>query len=265
MPRQMLGQGGERVSAPFQTIFRPKGTAGNGQDIRCDGLYNGILWDYNWHEDFCGDLSATDLSNNGSIYDLSPAGSPTAGLVAGGAYGQLQCVLPNDNQQADVGYWWADQTQIPGDCRFFFQTRFQLTAIGANERVMFGLNSALAAHFTNWYDISQYARFVVDGSLGLRAQLKGGTATTTNTLTNRTLVASTWYVAEFEKKADGCCEFRLMNDRGLNLGTLAQIAAGDLDTTTMQPTFFAQKDSGSGQPGFIVDYMAAMAVRDGGA
>lgn len=222
-------------------------------------LFQAIRYRRDVFQDFNGDLSAADIGIPGSLYDLSPAGTPTQALVANGDHGQLQIKLTNDNQQSIAGYYEGNQLTIPCKSRPYFETRFGFHALPTtNEGAIFGLVSAFSgAALTDWSQFTNQITFQLSASGLLRYRIDDGTTDTGLVSTGQTLVADTWYTASFFASPNGNVEFWLADQYGANDNKIATGAAAALKdvTTNLQQIFVLKKDSGAGTPDVRVDYI----------
>lgn len=220
----------------------------NGQITRTLGVgYVGIF------DDFVG------LTKYFSKQDTSTCGAPT-GAVTAGAGGIYEITLASDSEGEVVDIYLNDTNPFDTDKGPVFECKLQVnTAPSANERMAWGLISDRNSTLDS---VANMAIFRLEASLDLLIESDDGSNNDDDNDTTIDLVADTDYWFKIDCADPTSCKFfykaaaadeytRLLEDTDFSIGAGA----------TCQPTFFVQKDSGTGVPSLKVDWVLTYASR----
>lgn len=265
MARKRIGGGGAHFHMPLQTQDRSRnGVVEIGDDV----LYANTRLECYFFEDFTGDSWTSNVGAGlGNVYQVGAGG--TNALIANGANGLWELLLPNTNSQQALLFDWKDQGNIQANCFWYAEARFRIvSALAANQRVLFGLASTpfesvmvgggLAA-------ITRYYWFRCEGSMALNVECNDGvnTATLLNTgIDAQTVPTNQFITLSLEKTNNGNVEFRcdLGAPGATELGdfTFQKLDSSALDNTVLEPVLLVMKDSGTGTPRVDIDYVKAI-------
>ena len=199
-----------------------------------------------WEDDFVGDL----IRDEWNLYDLSPAGSPTAGMVANGVDGLYEITLASTSEAETVALNWGDVLNIPANKRPYFEAILTVVTLPiADERIVFGLGSARDNVLDN---TTTNAWFRLEASGVLKAEIDDTVTDTDDASTGVTLVAGTKYRFAIDCRQSGLIAF-IISDVDGNSPRVVYSKVAALTSAGVQPTFIVQKDSGTGVPSIKID------------
>ena len=173
------------------------------------------------------------------------AGSPLVGPVVDSANGEQIMQLSATNEINVAGLDWEDQRTIHPQRGWRFEAWIKVSAIAANERVVFGLMSDFAATFD---DTTLNAWFRLEGSLVLLVEVDDGTTNVDDQSTGVTLTADTYAYFRIELTDEGEVRFWHGDNIVKKITTITMPAI-----PLMQPAILVQKDSGTGTPSATID------------
>jgi hypothetical protein len=236
---------------PIQSISQRPGDT---EEVVCEVVQQHVIHRCDYFEDFLGDV----LPDQINLYDQSPSGSPTLGLVSGGVNGQLAMTLASTNEFEIIGFDWGNQRPILATKRPYVQFRFNVAVLpSTNERIVFGLGDILPAgnHPTlDNFVTNIWGRLEASGVLQFESD--DGTTDAALASSGVTLVAGTWYIFTIDAREIGRISYQLANGDGTNWREIGHTAAPALTTTpTLQPVVYVQKDSGAGVPSLLLDFL----------
>lgn len=206
-------------------------------------------------EDFLPYLSVPTTDE----YDLTPTGAPTIEYVADGANGQRKYQLGAANEQQQIGYYWNDIQAIPYNGRGILEWRFKLQTLpGANQRVVMGLGTDRKTNVSGMDAFVWLRLGDAYGSGVLKVESDDGTIYTApedpNISGALTLENDTWYMASIDYNVLSDVQIALANENG---DYWRQIASMDMSNlaVNLQPFMFIMKDSGTGVPAMVLDFV----------
>jgi hypothetical protein len=250
------GSGGSDFRFPIRTISK-----GDGHDkaIHAPTLFQAFP-NWYWHyEDFLYDaLDATEIGI--SLYDHSPSGSPTLGLVANGTGGQLQLLATNTNEAQTLALMMDDNLFIQGNLPFFFAARVKTVhTMAANQKVIVGLGSALKNDPVAPDLITRNLWFLQAATTDLLVEWDDGTTDRDDKDTGADITAGAWYWYIIERAPNGAIYFGLLNASGYLKTWTPQEKFGLADPSfganNLQPIVAVHKASGTTTPQILVDAM----------
>lgn len=243
MPNRRIGlQEGSTSRGPQRTRIKNPGVAEQVDEVlgwcplaRCDEFY-----------DFNGAAFLTTGAL--ALRDVSPAGAPSSGVAADLANGVFLATLSATSEVSCIGLDYGDQRNIPANKRPVYMARVQVSALAANERIVFGLASDYNATLDS---VTMHAWFRCNASLDLLIETDDNVTDNAAVDTGIDLVADTWVTLAIDCTDPYAIRFYV---DGALAGTLA---AGAFDATTLQPVIWLQKDSGTNQRYFRADFIRA--------
>lgn len=175
--------------------------------------------------------------------------TPTGDFLANAADGIYKLLLTSTDEVQTARLDWADQLLIPASCGWIFQAKLAKSAITTAQRVVFGMATAYNATLDS---VAENAWFRFEASNVLRFETDDNTTDSALTAGNPSVtnVASAYDLYTI----DG----RDINNIGFYIGDnkLGSLAAGALTAAMLlQPLVVIQKDSGTGVPFILLDYV----------
>lgn len=178
------------------------------------------------------------------------AAPPTAGLVADGVNGILQCAMDATSEKQNAEAYWNDELQLSVVQGLVFEARFAASVLPtlAGE-IVCGLVSAWA----DGLDAATYSVFVtLDGSGEIFCE-KDDNATDESATSGVTLVASEYCVVRIDCTDYADIKF-FVNGNRVASGTTFDWAASAANSK-VQPIFGCYKASGAGLGTGLLDYI----------
>lgn len=247
------GGGGSDFKFPVRTIGKPDGGL---LELHQPTLFqNWANWFW-FQEDFLYDaLDDTEIGIH--LYDHSPVGAPTKGLVANGTGGQLQLKCSNDNEAQTLALTMQDNLYLQGNKPFFFAARVKVVhTMAANQVVLVGLASGLATVPVAFDQVTRNLWFRLDGDSDLLVEADDNSTDTDDKDTGADITSGDWYWYVIERGTNGRCYFTLITDDGLmKTWTLDKFGVADpsFGANNLQPAVVVHKASGTTTPEVLID------------
>lgn len=216
---------------------------------------------YSWFvEDFRG-ADYVNASERTNLYDFSPAGAPTAGVITG-ADGIYRVILGSTNEQQQAIPHFG--LNIPGSKKPWLAMRFRVPTanITTNELVAFGLATAITGDVEGSV---KNVQFLLDGSMVLKYESDDGTTDAAAASTGITLVKDTWYWGVFDLDDLSRVSFQLAtvdSDGRIDSWREVGTTSAPLMSTNPLAIFAAvEKTTGPTTPAFDIDQIVERHLR----
>lgn len=178
------------------------------------------------------------------------AGTPFLGPVSGSTNGEVQFTLDATNEVQTAGFSYGDQVTIPAGSGPVCEMLVKVDVLPSTaERMVWGLASANNATLNS---IVRNAWFRLEASGALLWETDDNTTDTDSQSTGITIAAGTYFLLTVDMSNPGSIKF--FHNQNL-VGTATAATAFSGDTNNLQPFAVVQKDSGTGVPGFRVDFL----------
>jgi hypothetical protein len=255
------GQGGLSTAFPIQSFTR-RGEGGIGE--LASPLWNQDLLNRYWFwEDFLYDALPSDPPF--TVYDVSSAGAPTAGLSANATGGAFNIQLAATSEAEIVALTHGDQLQIQGNLPFLFLARVStVSAMATAQKILIGLGSAADSDPDA---MTRNAWFLQAGSTALKMEFDDGTNDVDDQDTGVVVTAGAYAWYAIENGFDGELYFRYATANGpcrtWTFPSKFNAARPSFGANNLQPFIGVYKASGTTQPQIKVDCYGFMGVRAG--
>jgi len=248
------GAGGSDFRFPLRTISR--GNAGV-VDIHAPTLFQAYPNWFWYYEDFLWDAFDADEMAL-SIYDHSPSGSPTKGLVANGTGGQFQLKASSTSEAQMLAICQDDNLFIQGNLPFMFAARVKVVhTMAANQNVLIGVTSAFKNDPVTPDYWTRHAMFKLDTDTDLLLESDDNTTDTDDKDTGIDITAGEWYWYVIENGSNGRLYYGLIDNEGYmktwNLEDKFGVTAPSYGANNMQPFVGVLKASGTTTPEILCD------------
>jgi hypothetical protein len=178
------------------------------------------------------------------------AAPPTAGIVADGVNGLVECALTSASQKQNAEVYFNDELQFSVVQGLVFEARFALSVLPTDvAEAVIGLTSAWA----DGLDAATYSVFATcDGSGEIICE-KDDNATDESATSGETLIASEYAIVRIDCTDVADIHFYVNGNRVAE-GTTFDWAASAANSK-VQPIFGVYKASGAGVGTLLVDYV----------
>ena len=250
------GSGGSDFRFPLRTIGRLNGGS---SDIHSPILFQNIPNWFWYYEDFLWDAFDAD-EHPLHIYDHSPSGSPTKGLVSNGTGGQFQLKGSSTSEAQTLAMTMGDKLYIQGNKPFYFEARVQTVhAMAANQVVIVGLGSEIGDDPVTFDYVDRNCWFRQDADTDLLLECDDATTDQDDKDTGTDITAAEWYTYAIERGTNGKLYYALVNDDGfMKTWSLPEKFGGtdpSFGANNLQPIIAVHKASGTTTPEVLIDYV----------
>ncbi len=236
-----------------------KGLVGVGNGDVVMGI-NRYLW-VDKFEDFVGkEVNVTDAWLGEK--DTSAAGSPTLAIKADADWGQYEMTLAADNEAEVITLYTADELNVDSDRDPVIVFRLQVNTLpsAAAEIIVFGLGSA---QNDTEDSVANHAWFRLEADGDLLIESDDATTDDDDNDTTVDITADTYYEFKVDCTDPTDCDFFYRSTLSGDWTELLASTAFSVGTDiALQPFVQVSKDSGTGQPSVLIDYIHFIAKRD---
>jgi hypothetical protein len=182
------------------------------------------------------------------------AGSPLVGPVDDTACGEAICQLSATSEANVAGFDREDNLMIDPTKGPIFTCRLKISGAAANTRFIWGLGSAYNATFDS---VTSNCWFRIEGNdLTVLAESDDGTTDSDDQDCGVDLVAATYNTFKIDMTDLANIEFWVDDNRVKTLDASALTAS-----TLLQPCFYIQKSTGTGEQSMTIDYWSVEQAR----
>lgn len=250
MARQYTGAG-TRFQGPI--FLRERGVDAATEAV--SEVWTPTKLDFKFWEDFFPDFNLTGSPL--ALYDQSASGTPTGAVETNGVGGQYKMTLAATNELEVYGFTFDNNLIVDSAKPFYFEARWKVPTIAANESVVVGLGSD--AH-TVLDDVTRNLWFRVDGDMDLLVEQDDTSTDTDDYDTGIDLSAATFVITAIERDAMGNIRYSYWEGDGSRRSEVHKLSGSGF-SGNLQPLALVRKASGTTQPYLTLDYLALIGRR----